>query len=202
MYQDKNNVIMKVNIFKSENFKIRKWSGGTTTELFIWPENSDFSQQNFDFRLSSASVETEESEFTAFPDYMRHLSILEGEIKIMHKDKYEKILKPNDSDTFSGKWNTKSYGKAIDFNLILKPEFKAEMECFSLQKDEIYVLHSKPEFRFFFLFLFKGEILMEDSENLKLSLCDYTLAEFQSDIDIKINAKALKKSNCVVVKIY
>lgn len=193
---------MKVNIFESENFKIRKWSGGTTTELFIWPANSDYSQQNFDFRLSSASVETEESVFTAFPAYMRHLSILEGEIKIMHKDKYEKILKPNDFDTFSGNWNTKSYGKAIDFNLIIKPELTAEIECFNIQKDDVCDLHCKPEFQFFFVFLFKGEVLMNDSENLKLNISDYTLAEFHTDKDIKIRTKALKKSNCVVVKIY
>lgn len=31
------------------------WSGGKTTQMFIYPEESDFSTRNFKFRLSSAT---------------------------------------------------------------------------------------------------------------------------------------------------
>ncbi len=43
--------------------KISTWSGGTTTELFIYPEVAEYSERNFDFRISTATVEVEESNF-------------------------------------------------------------------------------------------------------------------------------------------
>ncbi|WP_299522353.1 HutD family protein [uncultured Lutibacter sp.] len=109
---------MKFIQIPSEEFKINKWSGGTTTQLFIYPPKANYQQQNFNFRLSSATVETEESSFTVLPEVSRKLMILDGNITINHKNHYSKQLKKWDIDTFEGNWETSSIGKCTDFNLM------------------------------------------------------------------------------------
>ena len=55
-----------------------KWSGGLTTQLGIAPEGAVYADRDFLWRLSSATVEDAESDFTALPDYERLISTLEG----------------------------------------------------------------------------------------------------------------------------
>ena len=56
------------------------WAGGTTTQVYISPENSVFTERKFDFRISSAVVAIEESDFTPFPGFSRILMVLVGEL--------------------------------------------------------------------------------------------------------------------------
>ena len=51
------------------------WAGGTTTQVYISPENSVFTERKFDFRISSAVVAIEESDFTPFPGFSRIILI-------------------------------------------------------------------------------------------------------------------------------
>lgn len=95
------------------------WSGGTTTELFIYPENSSYANRNFLFRISTATVETETSVFTPLPGFRRVLMILKGELSIAHLNRYTKHLKPFDTDTFDGGWKTTAIGKVTDFNIMM-----------------------------------------------------------------------------------
>ena len=46
-------------IIKTENWKTTKWSGGTTSEIFIYPENALFKKGNYEVRISIATVEHE-----------------------------------------------------------------------------------------------------------------------------------------------
>lgn len=62
-----------------------KWSGGETTELFIYPENANYKAGNYQFRLSTATVEIEASTFTPLPGVDRTLIVLEGEMQLDHK---------------------------------------------------------------------------------------------------------------------
>ena len=55
-------------IITAQNLKSSTWSGGTTTEFFIFPTEASYKKKNFDFRLSTATVEVEESEFTSLPN--------------------------------------------------------------------------------------------------------------------------------------
>ena len=68
-----------------------KWSGGLTTQLGIAPEGAVYSGRDFLWRLSSATVEDAESDFTALPDYERLISTLEGTIELSHNGG-EKLL--------------------------------------------------------------------------------------------------------------
>ncbi|MGV3631522.1 MAG: HutD family protein [Bacteroidota bacterium] len=110
---------MKIYSFSQQQTKT--WSGGTTTELFIFPPTSSYAERNFDFRISTATVETEHSLFTDLTGFSRYLVILEGEMLIRHENRYEKHLGTFDFDTFEGSWKTESEGKVRDFNIIYRP---------------------------------------------------------------------------------
>jgi environmental stress-induced protein Ves len=111
---------MSVLLFTADDRTTINWASGTSTELFIHPSNGSFAERNFLYRISTATVEAEESTFTFFEGITRHLMILKGELKLIHEGRYSKHLRPYDQDTFSGEWSTFSKGKVTDFNLMLK----------------------------------------------------------------------------------
>jgi hypothetical protein len=128
---------MKIKIIKKHQQKESVWSGGKTNQIYIHPSNSTLKDRDFDFRISSAIVEVEESEFTSFNGYDRALMVLNGELEIFHEDHYSKKLKQYEVDYFSGDWKTTSNGKITDFNLIFKRGLKGELNYFNLNGDQI-----------------------------------------------------------------
>lgn len=118
-----------VGIIRSNEQNTSEWSGGTTTQLAIYPKNSDYKERNFSWRLSSARVDLEESVFTSLPGIYRHIMVLDGEMNLFHEGHHTVLLKPYDKDSFSGDWTTKSIGKVRDFNLMLNNGCKGELEA-------------------------------------------------------------------------
>lgn len=98
--------------------KTSAWSGGTTTELFIYPENAVYAERNFEIRISSATVDLEESSFTSLAGYTRYIMPLKGTMRLIHKGHHEAELKPLETDIFMGDWSTECFGKCVDFNLM------------------------------------------------------------------------------------
>lgn len=116
-----------------ENNKIRSvWSGGTTTQLYIYPSDNLYTDRDFDLRISSAVIEVEESDFTPLKGYSRIIMVLEGELEIIHKNQYSKFLNRFDTDSFSGDWETSSKGKVIDFNLMMGEKVSGTMKAIVL----------------------------------------------------------------------
>src|SRR3954463_1486695 len=111
---------MNIQQFTSDSRTTINWASGTSTEIFIYPSDGSFADRNFLFRISTATVEAEESTFTFFQGITRHLMILKGELELIHENRYTRHLKPYDQDTFSGEWSTRSKGKVTDFNLMHK----------------------------------------------------------------------------------
>ncbi len=111
---------MEIRKFVKENNRAINWSGGTTTQLFIYPENADFNSRQFDFRISTASIELETSDFTSLKGFERRLLVLSGTLALEHIEHHSKKLTPFQQDYFLGEWQTKSRGKAIDFNVIYR----------------------------------------------------------------------------------
>ena len=60
-------------------------SGGTTTQLFIYSWNETYSNLQFDFRISTATVEVETSIFTQLPGVRRTLMVLDGTMELHHQ---------------------------------------------------------------------------------------------------------------------
>lgn len=112
---------MNIEIIDSKEYLTSIWSGGTTTQLYIMPPDLNV-KDDFDLRISSATVCQGESEFSDFNDYNRFLTILQGGMFIRHKDTAEQYLGELQSLFFDGA--TPTYSRAdqdvIDFNIIWK----------------------------------------------------------------------------------
>ncbi|MDO4987413.1 MAG: HutD family protein [Synergistes sp.] len=106
----------------------KRWSGGITTQLAIWPQDGDYAARKFDWRISSAVVEDEESVFTSLKGVHRHIMVIDGGITLTHKGIRTKEMKPMaDVDEFEGDWTTSSVGRCTDFNLMVKKGFAGKM---------------------------------------------------------------------------
>ena len=104
------------------DFRTTAWSGGFTTQYLIWPREAEYPDRNFLWRISSATVENEESDFTALPDYYRFITTLKGEMHIAHSGGPEIHLPPYKIHAFDGADATISRGCCTDFNLMLRKE--------------------------------------------------------------------------------
>lgn len=123
-----------VNIIKKEDYKVSNWSGGKTTEMYIYPEDSDYKKRDFYFRISSASVELSESDFTKLEGVDRWITTLDGDLKLSHDYKNFIKLKPFETYEFKGDIETHSYGKVEDFNLMLANGAKGELESIAFNE--------------------------------------------------------------------
>lgn len=108
------------NLIKNEQFKTSKWSGGTTTELCIYPANSEYQNRDFTWRISSATVDLETSKFTILSDYERIIMVLKGNLILEHGEGDSIKLNELDKYKFDGNSNTESKGKVTDFNLMMR----------------------------------------------------------------------------------
>lgn len=115
---------MEYRIIDRKMHKHSEWSGGTSTELYIFPEDADYLERHFLWRVSCANVETEKTNFTPLYGVKRWLMPLEAPLMLMHKNDlkplYDISVKPYEAHCFRGEWETVGYGKTKDFNLMLK----------------------------------------------------------------------------------
>ena len=124
---------MRIIHTKKQDLQTVSWSGGTTTQLAIYPKEAVYKKLDFIFRISTATIDVEKSDFTPLPSISRCIMILNGELTILHKDHYTKRLKKFDTDNFSGNWKTTSLGKATDFNVMTSGQVKSALTGFSFQ---------------------------------------------------------------------
>lgn len=150
-------------IRKSEQH-VNTWSGGTTRQLYIYPEGSTYADRNFDLRISTATVETETSVFTSLPGYARVLMVLEGELKLEHTGQHTAQLQKFDADRFMGDWQTTSYGMATDFNVISTAGYKTAVQSQKLMPGNIP--HKKHTPGKVALYIYSGSVSLDHSETL------------------------------------
>ena len=112
---------MKILHLTEKDYKVGLWSGGSTTELFIWPEGADYGKREFTLRVSSARVDLEESDFTPLTGVTRYITPLTGGFTLTHPGCAPVVMGPlSEPYRFSGEIQTHCVGKATDFNLMLK----------------------------------------------------------------------------------
>lgn len=192
---------MKYSILGSTNNKTSKWQGGRTTELFIFPPEADYQKRNFLFRLSTATVETEKSDFTTLDDFFRRLMVLEGKITIKHEDRYSRQLNKFDSDEFEGGWKTSSEGKCIDFNLMTKGEIKGVIKALTLEKNQDMTDELREDYDWLFIYIFKGKIRINFSQFSEI-LSKGNLLSINSLDFFKIQISSKEKSEIVIAGIH
>ena len=107
-------------LLKPEDYVKTTWAGGVTTQLAISPAGADYGARDFLWRVSSATVSLDESDFTSLPDYRRFISTLQGDMTLSHNGGAQLALHPGDVHPFDGGDNTHSLGRCTDFNLMLR----------------------------------------------------------------------------------
>lgn len=156
---------------KPADYVVSTWSGGTTTQISIAPEGAVYADRDFHWRLSSATVDLEESDFTALPDYKRYIATLDGEIDVIHNAGEPVHLAPYKVHAFDGGWQTRSIGRCRDFNLMLRKgacdgllESVYVKECMNIS-----VCEAAGDEASLLLYLCEGEAVVEaGGEKLKL----------------------------------
>jgi uncharacterized protein len=136
-------MINSIEIIRKEEQKTTNWTGGTTTELAIYPKVATYSERNFKWRLSSAKVETEKSTFTSLPGIWRIIMVVQGELALEHENQHSAYLKPFEQDSFSGEWVTKSVGKVKDFNLMLASGCKGKLNSIQVRAGDYFEIKEK-----------------------------------------------------------
>ena len=150
---------MNYKVISNNKLKTTTWQGGTTTELYIFPEDSNYQERNFEFRISTAQVNLEESDFTSLPNINRELMILDGSIEITHENHYSKKLNKFDTDSFKGDWETSSKGTCVDFNIMMKENYNGKIEVLSLKSNQKLSFTCINDFSVFYVN--KGETSIE-----------------------------------------
>ncbi|MBS9767956.1 MAG: HutD family protein [Flavobacteriaceae bacterium] len=191
---------MNIKAYKTEDYKIGKWSGGTTRELYIYPQNSDYKALNFDVRISSAKVETPSSTFTPLPQVHRQLMILDGSIALTHENRETKELNPFDVATFEGDWVTTSEGICTDFNVMTRGNLQSSLWAKRLNKDEKEQIELTEKGKMFFIYLFNGEIAIT-IQNKEYQLNRNELLVIEASNFAKLSIQANEKSAIIFVKI-
>ena len=73
---------MKVRKRTAKDYRVSRWSGGETREFLLFPDGASYAGRDFLWRVSSATVELAESDFTPLPDYRRFLTPLSGALRL------------------------------------------------------------------------------------------------------------------------
>lgn len=165
--------IISTRLYGRGEYREKLWDGGKTREIFIYPQESSYEEQNFIFRLSQATIEGEESHFTPLPDYNRTLMVLEGEVILSFEGTRVSRLSQWEQDQFDGGETTISFGKVEDYNLMVSKGNLGMMEAIQLQKERCNVTipkeFSDPAFDGLTLGLYcaQGYLLVASEEGVK-----------------------------------
>lgn len=192
-----------IDIITKADQKTSNWSGGTTTELAIYPKDAQYSHKNFNWRLSSAKVELEESTFTSLPGIWRYIMVIEGEMDLEHAGHHSTHLVPYEKDSFSGGWTTKSRGRVIDFNLMVANGYKGKVEGLnvidvtSIEESYLYDYHINITQAFYCTY---GKVEIEIDETRKITIAegDMTLINIEGRLG-KIKIYNLKDNPSRVI---
>lgn len=173
------------------------WAGGKTTQLLIFPEKSSYSDRDFAFRISTATVETEISTFTHLQGVKRSLMILQGSMNLEHKGRYTKKMEKFEVDNFLGDWESRSYGKVIDFNLMTMGQANGFLESVKLEKNSHFLFQNEAHYQSIVYYVWKGAVELS-CEYKQYTLQEQELICFQNlEKNAKIEIKAEKYTELI-----
>ncbi len=140
--------------------KKTEWTGGTTTEIMILPQGASYEGRTFDVRISSATVDIAESDFTKLDGVHRTLMVLDGEMALYSDDKLLANLCPLEKAEFNGGDNIRCLGQGQDLNLMTKNGYKGSITGFLVKGKEVIERHTAKCGDV--IFVYKGEVNIND----------------------------------------
>ena len=130
-----------INLLRSNDFQVSDWSGGKTKQLYLSPPTGHYGKREFDYRLSTATVELAESQFSDLSGFHRILMSLDHTLHLHNASRQEEtVLAPFTPYVFEGSDSITSRGTCTDFNLIYSDHYQGQMLTISdreeLSQDE------------------------------------------------------------------
>lgn len=130
-----------ITLLKSSDFQVSNWSGGKTKQLYLSPPTGHYGKRDFDYRLSTATVELAESQFSDLSGFHRILMSLDHTLHLHNASRQEEtVLAPFTPYFFEGSDSITSRGTCTDFNLIYSDHYQGQMLTISdgqeLSQDE------------------------------------------------------------------
>lgn len=190
-------MINYIKVIKEDEFITSEWMGGKTTQMFIYPNNSNYKTLDFKWRISSAIVELEESEFTKLEGVNRFITPLNRELTLTHDFSNYIKLNPYDIYEFDGRIGThSSSGKVVDFNLMMSNGARGNLIKEDIEGETIIkILHSHNKYLELFeafysyearltITINKEEILLNPNELLIINMDDNEI-----EVDMKIKSE-------------
>lgn len=188
-------------IRSESDFSESNWSGGSTKQLYIFPEDASYADRNFQIRISTAKVEVSESTFTSLPGFSRKLMILEGEIEVNHKNHYSKKLKPFEVDSFSGDWTTTALGTCIDFNVMTAGVIKSELSSVEVLVNESVQISGEESWSELFLFPLDGSLTIAiDQQTIQMEKGNLFCVKELGNQTVELSAENIVRVVVVRVK--
>ena len=121
-----------ITLLKSSDFQVSNWSGGKTKQLYLSPPTGHYSKREFDYRLSTATVELAESQFSDLSGFHRILMSLDHTLHLLNASRQEEtVLAPFTPYFFEGSDSITSRGTCTDFNLIYSDHYQGQMLAIS-----------------------------------------------------------------------
>ncbi|QCR32005.1 HutD family protein [Lysinibacillus sp. SGAir0095] len=122
-------------LIKKDELHTAKWSGGSTTEIMIYPPEASYVGRQFEWRVSIATIEEEQTIFTKLKGFNRQTMVLEGTLKLNYLEQSSVNLTPYEQTIYQGDWKTTSEGVATNLNLITGPAISSMMKAEFFQTD-------------------------------------------------------------------
>ncbi|WP_051568422.1 HutD family protein [Crocinitomix catalasitica] len=192
---------MKCSILKTQKIESKKWSGGETTELLIYPNTAVYQQLDFDFRLSTATITDPSSTFTNLKDISRTLMVVDGEIELSHNGEDPVLLKKFDQSSFSGDDNTQSRGLGSDFNLMTSGKTKGEIKGLTVLQSKPFYYRLSSKLKFLYIYIIKGTVKVDcDEKNSTLDSND--MLEVSDCRDLNMQFMADIEADIILIEIY
>ena len=110
---------MNIRILDPASRRETAWSGGKTTELYLFPADGSYAERRFAFRISSATVDLSESRFTKLDGVTRYLTPLSEGFYLKRGGSWQFLAKGSVL-CFSGDEDILCRGSGRDLNLMLK----------------------------------------------------------------------------------
>lgn len=136
---------MNINLIKFSELDASKWKNGITYQYYIFPNNANYQNKDFLFRISSATIDNIPSEFTNFIGYYRYLAMLDNNLDLKINNR-EVHLEPNQLIEFKSEDSVVSYSKGNDFNLMIKEDIQDYNividKGFFVLKDDFIILYA------------------------------------------------------------
>lgn len=157
-----------VKLVHENGYVTSEWDGGKTTQMYLFPEECSYANRDFNFRISSATVETPKSKFSDLTGYTRILMPLSNTITLFQNGD-RKILLPYQQIRFNGNDLVTSIGKTVDFNLMFDEGFDGKLS-----------LLTKPKTDLLTGAFFEGYCLIRGEANIRMNTKEFRMNEKDS----------------------